>query len=179
MGEGADLRALNCRAPFLLEHRKYLEDLLGSTEEAWIEDDRAYAIVRFADLPLANQVWSLLEQGFPIGASIGYEILSCRPVEIEGATEGATAWVVDAWRAFEVSAAVIVNGVDVHAGIVHRPFTEFAQLQSQRRAARLGLERAARIEALEAGRWRASAKMAGPISSPLLSACRRESYASR
>ena len=61
---------LNNGGPVLLEHRASLDNLLGRVEEAWIEGDQAQAIVRFADLPTANTIWALLEQGFPIGASL-------------------------------------------------------------------------------------------------------------
>jgi hypothetical protein len=112
---------LNKRAAFLLEHRKFLDDLLGSTEEAWIEDGKVYCIVRFADLPVA--IWS----GRCSGSTFPSDARSATRLSPAGRSRvrGSKAYVVDAWRAYEVSAAVVVDGADAHAGMVHRPFAEF------------------------------------------------------
>jgi hypothetical protein len=146
-----DLSVLNSgRAPFLKEHRYWIEDLLGSVQTAWIEDDKALAIVRFADTIAANQIWDLIRQGFPIGASLGYRIGTTRSVDL--GTERSNGFIVDTWQATEISACI--EGADPGAHVRHRPFAELAALRDERMARRLERERADKIAALKGERWR-------------------------
>jgi hypothetical protein len=138
------------KAPFLLEHRYHLEDMLGSVVEAWVGGGVAQAIVRFADMPSANRVWALLEQGFPIAASAGYQIGATRPVDLEG--ESGRRFIVDTWKATEISACVA--GADQGAHISCRPLPELAALTEQRRARRIERERDECRAALKADTWR-------------------------
>ena len=64
------LSLLNWHAPFLCEHRHYLEELLGRCPRGMDHASTLYAIVRFCHLDRANLVWALLEQEYPIGASL-------------------------------------------------------------------------------------------------------------
>ena len=148
--DAADLSLLNRHAPFLCEHRHYIEELLGDIREAWIHDGTLYAVVRFCHLDRANLIWSLLEQEYPIGASLGYDVLECHPVE--GTTD--PVFIVDKWRATEISACVLVGGADPNARISWRPFSELAELTQQHRAARAEMEQARRELALKADSWR-------------------------
>ena len=127
-----DLTDLNSGGPLLLEHRASIDNFLGVCEEAWIEGDKACAIVRFADLLQANLIWGLLEQGFPIGASFGYHVHSVRPVEGHE-----NCYYVDAWAAWEVSAAVVTKGAHPFARIERRSYAELVALQQQQRDRRL------------------------------------------
>jgi hypothetical protein len=145
---GGDLEILNSgRAPFLLEHRYWMDDLLGNVQEAWIEDGKAFAVVRFCNMPNANRVWDLLEQGFPLGCSFGFSIGECRPV-----AAGGPGYIVDSWLATEVSACV--TGADRNATISPRPYAELAALREERRAERIDRERAGRVAGLKGDAWR-------------------------
>jgi hypothetical protein len=146
---GGDLEILNSgRAPFLLEHRYWFDDLPGNVQEAWIEDGKALAVVRLADMPNSNIVWTLLQQDFPLGCSFGFSIGECRPVDA-----GGPGFIVDSWAATEVSACV--RGADKNAMIVPRPIAELAELREQKRAERLERERAERLAGLRSAEWRA------------------------
>jgi hypothetical protein len=175
-----DLTMLNKRAPFLCEHRFYIEDLLGCVQEAWLEDDRAMAIVRFNTQPMAERVWSLIQDDFTVGCSVGYSILSARPVEVEQRS----GFVVDAWAATEISACI--TGADAGAHISCRPLEELAALREQRMARRLERERSEKIAALRGDAWRhwatngaaefvgaAAGVSAHKIQAPLISAVER------
>jgi hypothetical protein len=59
------------RCPLLGEHIHHLSGLLGRVEAAAVEDGELKALVRFARTPAASEVWSLVEQGFPISLSAG------------------------------------------------------------------------------------------------------------
>ena len=141
---GGDLADLNSGGPLLLEHRASIDNLLGSVEEAWIDGDQAQAIVRFADLPTANTIWALLEQGFPIGCSMGYHVHSVRPAD---GREGC--YHVDAWSAYEISAAIITKAGNPFASITRRSYAELVALQQQQRDKRLFAGRRYHLERVD------------------------------
>ena len=100
--------------------------------------------MRFADLPTANTIWALLEQGFPIGASFGYHVHSVRPAD---GREGC--YHVDAWSAYEISAAVITKGANPFARIERRSYAELVALQQQQRDQRLFAGRRYHLERVD------------------------------
>ena len=54
------------RCPLLVEHHPYVEHLLGSVVAATVEGGELRLLCRFARGGRADEVWSLLEQGFPL-----------------------------------------------------------------------------------------------------------------
>jgi hypothetical protein len=148
---GGDLTRLNSsRAPLLLEHRPWIDALLGNVVEAWAENGEAYAVVRFAETQLAAEIWQLIGSGFPIAASLGYSIGQTRPGDLKGEPG---AFIIDTWAANEISACV--TGADAGAHFVQRSLAEIAELREERRARRLAQERAEKLAAVKGDRWRA------------------------
>jgi hypothetical protein len=70
---GADLSLLNSgRAPLLADHANFLDALLGVIESAWIAEDRAFAVARFASTPRAMEAWGLVRDGILSNVSMGF-----------------------------------------------------------------------------------------------------------
>jgi hypothetical protein len=142
----ADLSILNSgRAPLLREHQFYLDSFLGQVQEAWVsESGRCHAVVRFANLPEAGHLWQLLQQGFPLGVSAGYNVGEIEPFE--------DGFLIRNWQPYELS--LCVRGCDEHATVRCRPLVELAELRDERRAQRLAAAHSARHLALRGDQWR-------------------------
>jgi hypothetical protein len=96
------------RCPLLAEHLPHLHALLGSVAGAAVEGDELRCLCRFARTPQADEVWHLLEQGFPLSISAGGLIQHA-----EQAGEGMIH--ATRWQLVEVS--VVVRGRDEAASI--------------------------------------------------------------
>ena len=96
------------RCPLLIEHHPYVENLLGSVVAATVEGDELRLLCRFARGGRADEVWSLLEQGFPLSISWGGGIQHAEPAgdDLVRAVR---------WKLIEVS--VCVRGRDERAHI--------------------------------------------------------------
>ena len=96
------------RCPLLVEHHPYVENLLGSVVAATVEGDELRLLCRFARGGRSDEIWSMLEQGFPLSVSAGGEIEHAEPA-------GEDLVRAVRWKLVEVS--VCVRGRDERAHI--------------------------------------------------------------
>ena len=87
------------RCPLLIDHSAMVADLIGVVLAADVEGNVLQAVVRFAPVPEADRLWSLLSAGFPLSLSAGSEI-----VEAETLPTGAAR--ITRWRLRELSVTV-------------------------------------------------------------------------
>jgi hypothetical protein len=103
--DGADFTFLNTgRAPLLLNHSQDVRSLVGVVVvgEAWIQDEAAYAIVRFAEsTKWARQAWDLMQEQALVNVSMGLDLVR---QEVAGPLSAAP---VRWWRPFELSLCTV------------------------------------------------------------------------
>ena len=112
-GEAA-LEWLNSgRAPLLLEHDRAQQ--IGVIEEAWIENQRGRAVVRFGSGALAQDIRRDVIDGIRGSVSVGYRVDKMRLSE-KGADGGADTYRVTAWTPMESSICSIPADSTVGVG---------------------------------------------------------------
>lgn len=92
------------RAPLLVEHRRYLSDLVGVVEEVALADGALRVEVRFGRTTYANELWGLARDGIPLSLSVGAHIRHAEP--IGPLASGGTHYRADDWLLAEVSVCV-------------------------------------------------------------------------
>lgn len=157
--DGADLGLVRTgRAPLLIEHRRWLNDLLGMVVDAWIEDAELRALVRFAPEGEADRIWRLLNAGFPLSASMGATLVEAVPTGSN--LHGGIAYRVGRWRLTELSVVVFGQREEAFVRLLDRDETLpelAARLASGEEAAR-----ATARHGLHLDRWRAWASEVAP-----------------
>lgn len=105
----ADLKRLNDGAPLLFNHN--MDDYIGVVEKAWIGDDmRAYARVRFASHPRADQIMQDVKDGILRNVSFAYEVRKYVEDVKAGTYTGTD------WMAYEVSFVTVPADQTVGVG---------------------------------------------------------------
>lgn len=105
----ADLVRLNDGAPLLFNHN--MDDYIGVVEKAWIGDDmRAYARVRFASHPRAEQIMQDVKDGILRNVSFAYEVRKYVEDVKAGTYTGTD------WMAYEVSFVTVPADQTVGVG---------------------------------------------------------------
>jgi hypothetical protein len=139
------------RVPLLYEHRWRLEDMLGGVSDAWLEHGTLMCLLRFARGGDADQVWSLVSQGFPVNVSVGAEIVATEPVG--PSPYGGIVYRVSAWRLAEVSIVARGQRREAHVlrldGDARRQLAE--RVTAAADAARLEVRRRLRLDRWD--RW--------------------------
>ena len=69
------------RCPLLVEHCRSLDAMVGQVVAAEFDGPLLRAMVRFAPVPEADQLWTLLQTDFPISLSIGATVQQADVVE--------------------------------------------------------------------------------------------------
>jgi hypothetical protein len=91
------------RCPLLTAHARHPEALLGQVLEGRLAGDRLEFLVRFAPTRAADEMWTLIEAGFPLSLSAGAEILHADRV-------GPDRYRATRWRPMELS--IVTHGAD-------------------------------------------------------------------
>ena len=144
-------------APLLVEHCRSLDALIGQVVAAELDGPLLRAMVRFAPVPEADRVWTLLQAGFPISLSIGATVQQADVVEEH---DDCRVIRCGRWTLSEVS--VCVYGRDPAAHLRKLNWDEHAGEIVERMQERAGGAKRAAVEgALHLDRWRKWALGAG------------------
>jgi hypothetical protein len=86
MEEGAaDLETLKASGPVLNSHMSWgLDDVIGSVQDAWIENGRAMARLKFSADPEVESIWRKVQEGTLRNVSMGFEVEEQELREEEG-----------------------------------------------------------------------------------------------
>ena len=114
-----DFSRLKNGAPFLADHRNAMDSILGVVEDARVREGKAYATVRLADTPKAEQYLKLLDAGMGEKISVGYMVNKFEKGE-KPDKEGRTTYRAVKWMPYEVSAVAVAadDGVGVGRSLI-------------------------------------------------------------
>lgn len=120
LGRGEyDFGRLKNGAPFLADHRNAMDSILGVVEDARVREGKAYATVRLADTPKAQEYLKLLDAGMGEKISVGYMVNKFEKGE-KPDKEGRTTYRAVKWEPYEVSAVAVAadDGVGVGRSLI-------------------------------------------------------------
>lgn len=96
------------------------DDVIGHVDEVWLEENRAYARVRFDEDELSETVYQKVVSGTLKGVSVGYRIVQYDEVKIdETAANGrikGPCYVASKWEPYEVSIVTVPADASVGVG---------------------------------------------------------------
>lgn len=118
--DAVDMSRLNGGAPVLDTHNRYsLDGVLGVVENAWLNEGRGFADLRFSERDDVTPIWQDVQGGIIRNVSVAYEILEMREVGRDPAT-GYRIMRAVRWQPYEISLVPI--GADQEAGTRdHKP----------------------------------------------------------
>lgn len=95
---GCDLSILATgRAPFLADHYRSTDAVLGVIETAWVEGRHAYALIRFAKTQRGAEARDMVHDGILRNASVGFGHGLDDVAKADGVT------IIRRWRPYEIS----------------------------------------------------------------------------
>jgi len=153
----ADFSRVNeARAPVLIAHLWEVEGIIGKVEAAWIEGERAHAILRIGHSPRAEPVWSAIYDNLPLAVSMGFKILDLEP------TDQPTTYLVTKWLLEEIS--ICSKGADPGARVldVKKDREQIVSAIETKRHFSSEARLAARVFALEGPAWNAWVEKTAP-----------------
>lgn len=120
---GARLDRLNAGAPFLKDHWPSVDNTLGRSTKAWIENGNAFASFKLSETPDVDLVWSKIQNGTLTDVSMGVQIFD---IETKEAKKGEKKLrIAKDWEPHEVS--VVSIGADQNAGFLSDSSSDFLE----------------------------------------------------
>lgn len=101
------------RAPFLIDHRRSVDDQIGVIEKAWLEGGRGRARVRFGKSVRASEFLERVRDGELSNISVGYEI---RALRLESEVDDVGTYRVTDWKPNEISLVTVPADETVGVG---------------------------------------------------------------
>ena len=112
---GARLDRLNAGAPFLKDHWPSVDNTLGRSTKAWVENGSAFASFKLSNTPDVDLVWQKIQNGTLSDVSMGVQIHDIETMEAKKKGEKKLRIARD-WEPHEVS--VVSIGADQNAGFL-------------------------------------------------------------
>ena len=101
------------RAPFLVDHRRSVDDQVGVIEKAWLEGGKGRARVRFGKSARASEFLERVRDGELSNISVGYEI---RKLRFDSEEDGVETYRVTDWKPQEISLVTVPADTTVGIG---------------------------------------------------------------
>lgn len=106
-----DMTRLERGAPVLFNHDPNV--VIGVVEKAWVDGNRARAVIRIGESAKAQEVLTDIQAGVLRNVSVGYQI---QEMVKEGSRDGVNVYRVTKWQPFEVSVVSIPADTTVGIG---------------------------------------------------------------
>lgn len=135
------------RCPALTEHKNALDNLVGLVEDAWIDGQTLLALVRLGHSPKADAILSIVNDGLPIGISIGSSLVDSEP-DADGPED---AILVKRWALREVTFCAM--GEDQRARVI-KAGAAAIEMAERHRQRSLEERKKVALSALQASEWR-------------------------
>lgn len=113
-----DLSRMNERAPLLMDHDT--RDQIGVVERAWLDGDKARAVVRFSKSARGDGILKDVKDGVRCNVSVGYNINN---MEYVGDRDGEPVYRVTDWMPYEISIVSVPADTTVGVGRAFRAAT--------------------------------------------------------